>query len=203
MKVQARAGSLADAALTRRIGLRWDILLVLASGSAMALFARIAILLPFTPVPITGQTLGVLLAGAILGSRRGALALLTYLAEGLAGLPVFAAGTSAWSPSVPGLPVILGPSAGYLVAYPLAAFVVGWLVERGWDRRFGRAVLAMLAGELVIYLFGLAWLARFAGPAQAVPLGLLPFLPGDAIKVLLAAIILPSAWQLLAPVHPR
>lgn len=177
----------------------WNFLLTLAAGTAMALFARIAMPLPFTPVPITGQTLGVLLAGALLGSRRGSLAMLAYLAEGLTGLPVFAGGASAWTSSVAGLPVILGPSAGYLFAYSLAAFAVGWLAERGWDRRFGPAVLAMLAGELVIYLIGLPWLARFVGPAQAVPLGLLPFLPGDTLKLLLAAAVLPSAWRLLAP----
>lgn len=202
MSTQVRSMALADAVLPGRRGLSRDILLVLAFAALMPLLARIAIPLPFTPVPITGQTFGVLLAGALLGPRRGALAMLVYLAEGLAGLPVFAGGTSAWSPSRAGVPVIVGPSAGYLLSSPIAAFAVGFLAERGWDRRFWRAVAAMLVGEAVIYLVGLPWLGAYVGMERAVPLGLLPFVPGDALKLLLAAALLPAAWRLLGATDP-
>ncbi len=198
----ARLGTLADVVLPGRGGLAWDALLVLAFAALMPLLARVAIPLPFTPVPITGQTFGVLLAGALLGPRRAALAMLVYLAEGLAGLPVFAGGASAWSPSRAGVPVIVGPSAGYLFSYPFAAFAVGLLAERGWDRRFRRAAAAMLVGEAVIYLGGLPWLALYVGADRTVPLGLLPFVPGDAVKLLLAAAALPWAWRLLPGTGP-
>jgi biotin transport system substrate-specific component len=194
MTVRAPALTMIDAARPRNRTLLWDSGLVLAFGTLMALFARISI--PLVPVPITGQTLGVLLIGALLGSRRGGLAMLAYLGEGLIGLPVFALGHSAWTP-VLGVPVILGPTAGYLISYPIAAFAVGWLAERGWDRSFWRSVLAMLAGEILIYCVGLPWLAHFVGPRQTLPLGLLPFIPGDTIKLLLAAAVLPSGWKLL------
>ncbi len=198
----AQSGTLADAVLPGHDGLARDALLVLAFAALMPLLARVAIPLPFTPVPITGQTFGVLLAGALLGPRRGALAMVAYLAEGLAGLPVFASGTSAWSPSRAGVPVIVGPSAGYLLSSPIAAFAVGFLAERGWDRRFWRAVAAMLVGEAVIYLVGLPWLGAYVGMERAVPLGLLPFVPGDALKLLLAAALLPAAWRLLGATDP-
>ncbi len=198
----ARLGTLLDEVLPGRRGLAREALLVLAFAALMPLLARVAIPLPFTPVPITGQTLGVLLAGALLGPRRGALAMGVYLLEGLAGLPVFAGGTSAWSPSAAGVPVIVGPSAGYLFAYPFAAVAVGLLAERGWDRRFRGAAAAMLVGEAVIYLGGLPWLTLYVGAERAVPLGLLPFVPGDAVKLLLAASALPSAWRLLPGVDP-
>lgn len=198
----ARLGTLVDEVLPGRHGLAREALLVLAFAALMPLLARVAIPLPSTPVPITGQTLGVLLAGALLGPRRGALAMGVYLLEGLAGLPVFAGGTSAWSPSTAGVPVIVGPSAGYLFSYPFAAVAVGLLAERGWDRRFRGAAAAMLVGEAVIYLGGLPWLALYVGAERAVPLGLLPFVPGDAVKLLLAASALPSAWRLLPGIDP-
>lgn len=195
----ARTATFAEATLPLE-GRRWrQAALVVAFGTLMWPLARVAIPLPFSQVPITGQTLGVLLAGALLGGRGGALAMLSYLAEGLSGLPVFAGGLSAWSPSaIGGPPVIVGPTAGYLFSYPIAAYLVGALAERGWDRRFGTAVAAMLLGEVAIYAIGLAWLARFVGAAQAVPLGLFPFIPGDMLKLFIAAAVLPSAWRLLA-----
>ncbi len=202
MAVEARSLTLMDAALPGRVGWTKNVLLVAAFAVLMPLLAGVAIPLPFTPVPITGQTLGALLAGALLGPRRGALAMLVYLAEGLAGLPVFAGGTSAWSPSLLGVPVIIGPSAGYLFSFPVAAFVVGILAERGWDRRFWRAVATMLVGQAIIYLFGLPWLGAYVGMERAVPLGLLPFVPGDILKILLASTLLPSAWRLLGVIDP-
>lgn len=182
-----------------------DGLLVLAGTLLMALTAQISIPLPFTPVPITGQTFGVVLIGALYGPRLGGLTLLAYLAEGLLGLPVFAMGASAWSPSrVPGLPVILGPTAGYLLAFPLAAALVGWLAARGWDRRVRSALPAMLAGELLILTLGFLWLAGATALLSGrLDLGalltaaVLPFLPGTAVKIALVAIALPGGWRLL------
>jgi len=193
----ARALTLVDAVSPDTVSLQRDLLLVVACGTLMGLLAQIAVPLPFTPVPVTGQTLGVLLIGALLGSRRGALALLVHLAEGLAGLPVFAEGNTAWTLTRLGVPAIIGPTAGYLFAFPVAAFVVGWLAERGWDRRPLTAAGAMLIGQAVIYAGGLSWLSFYVGIASAVPLGMLPFLAGDAVKLALAAIMLPGGWQLL------
>jgi len=174
-----------------------DLLLVLAGSLLIALTARIVIPLPWTPVPITGQTFGVLLMGALLGSRLGFLAVLAYLFEGALGLPVFAKGG--------GLAYMLGPTGGYLISYPLAAGVVGYLVERwGADRAFFRTLVAMLAGNLLIYALGLPWLAawligagKYAGLSGLLAAGMLPFIPGDFIKAVLAAALLPSAWRLV------
>lgn len=169
-----------------------DALLIVLFSGIVALSAQVAIPLPFTPVPITGQTFGVLFTGAVLGSRKGALALLLYLLEGAAGLPVFAPGGAI------GWPRLLGPTAGYLWAYPFAAGMVGWLAERGWDRRLPRSAVAMLLGNLIIWAFGVAWLTRFVGgPGNALLTGLLPFLPGDLLKIALAALLLPGSWALV------
>ena len=188
-----------------------DGLLVLAGSLLMALTAQISIPLPFTPVPITGQTFGVLLIGALLGPRLGALTMLLYLAQGLMGLPVFAGGRSAWTPSsFPGIPVIIGPTAGYLFSYPIAAAVVGALAHRGWDRRVRTALPAMILGNIIILALGFLWLAGatalFRGSFDVLALlnmAVLPFLPGDAIKILLAALALPGGWQLLGMLDQR
>lgn len=158
--------------------------LIVAGSLLLAASAQLSVYLPFTPVPLTGQTFAVLLLGACLGSWRGAAAVALYLVEGLTGMPFFAAGATV-------------ATAGYLLGFMLAAAVVGWLSERGWDRSFGRAVVAMLVGELAILACGAAWLATFVGASRAIPMGVLPFLPGDLIKVLLAAGALPLAWKLL------
>ncbi len=195
-----RPRTLVDAVRPDALGRQRDILLVVAFGTLMGALAQVAVPLPFTPVPVTGQTLGVLLIGALLGSRRGGAALLVHLAEGLAGLPVFAEGHSAWSLTRVGVPTIIGPTAGYLFAFPVAAFVVGWLAERGWDRRPLTAAGAMLVGQAVIYAGGLSWLSGYVGIDKAIPLGMLPFLAGDAAKLALAATALPLGWRLLAAV---
>lgn len=206
MEAQARRSTLVDVfPLDGTAALVRDILLVLAFGSLMGIFARISIPLSFTPVPITGQTFGVLLTGAVLGSRRGAAAMLVYLAEGIAGLPVFAFGLSGWA-------IISGPTGGYLLSYPIAAFAVGFLAERGWDRNFFTATTAMLVGEIVIYLIAIPWLAhnmignyagwQCTGVRNSIGCGLVPFIPGDIAKLILAAAILPSAWALVHKSSP-
>ncbi|MEW6232088.1 MAG: biotin transporter BioY [Chloroflexota bacterium] len=173
-----------------------DFMLILAGSLVVALSAQISVPLPFSPVPVTGQTFGVLLVGALLGSRSGALSLLVYLGEGALGLPVFAGGTG-------GLVRLAGPTGGYLLGFVAAAFLVGWLCERGWDRRLPTAAMAMLLGNAIIYLFGLPWLAHFVGPDKALALGLLPFIPGDLSKLILAALALPGGWALVNEAKSR
>jgi biotin transport system substrate-specific component len=158
--------------------------------------AQVSIPLPFTPVPFTLQPMVVLLGAAALGSRLGASSQILYLALGVAGMPVFAA-----SPVLPqGLARLLGPTGGYLMSYPLAAFVTGLLAERGLDRRYLTSVAAMGAGLAIIFSCGVLWLAfglPHAGFPSAVASGLVPFLPADVVKLFLAASVLPAAWKLL------
>lgn len=167
-------------------------LLIVINALFIAALAQLRI--PLQPVPITGQTLGVLLVGMALGSRRGALAVLTYLGMAAAGLPFFTGGQS-------GLAYMAGPTGGYLVGFVAAAFVVGWLAERGWDRTLGKTLAAMVIGNVVIYLFGVSWLATivggFTGANGSLALGLYPFLLGDALKALAAALLLPAAWMMV------
>ncbi|MCB0154061.1 MAG: biotin transporter BioY [Anaerolineae bacterium] len=163
-----------------------DVALVVGGSLLLALIAQIQI--PLYPVPITGATFGVLLIGALLGSRRGALAMLTYLGWGALGLPVFANAAS-------GVATFFGPTAGYLVGYVPAAFLVGWLCERGWDRSLWLAAVAMLLGNIVIYACGIYWLAGLVGWDRVLPLGLYPFIPGDILKIALAAWALPTGWK--------
>jgi biotin transport system substrate-specific component len=164
--------------------------LVFVFSLLVALAAQIFI--PIGPVPITGQTFAVLLTGALLGSRLGAMSLIIYLIEGASGLPFFYGGTS-------GLPHLLGPTGGYLIAFPAAAFITGAFAEHGWDKRFLTAVAAMAIGSLVIMLSGWAWFALVTNTPLAIAfqLTVLNFIPGDIIKVLLAAAVLPSGWALL------
>jgi len=165
----------------------------LALGGTVLLWLSAKIQVPLYPVPVTMQTLVVLLLGIAYGSRLGAATLALYLAEGALGLPVFAGG---WSEGG-GLHHLYGPTAGYLAGFVLAAGICGWLAERGWDRRIWSAALAMVIGNLVIYALGLAWLAIQIGPAGAIAYGLLPFLLGDALKIALGTCILPGAWRVV------
>ncbi len=165
-----------------------EIALVLTGSWLIALSAQIEI--PLWPVPFTAQTFGVLLVAALLGSRRGALTVLTYLAQGAMGLPVFAGGAA-------GIVRFAGPTGGYLIGFVAAAFVVGWLSERGWDRHVLATSVAMLLGNITIYAFGLPWLANFVGWEAALGAGFLPFVAGDLIKIALAALVLPLGWALL------
>lgn len=169
----------------------WKVALVLAGSLVIALAAQVAFPLPWSPVPVTGQTFAILLVGAALGSRLGLAAVAAYLVEGAIGLPVFAPGAAL------GLARFTGPTAGYLVGFACAAFAVGWLAERGWDRRLERAALAMVAGEIMIYVCGLLWLARFVPGERLLDAGLLPFIPGDLFKLALAAVLLPAARRVI------
>lgn len=163
--------------------------------------AQVSVPLPFTPVPFTFQPTVVLLSGLVLGARLGAASQLLYLAAGVAGLPVFAGSVAL----PPGALRLLGPTGGYLLAYPLAAFVAGYLAERGLDRRYLTSFLAMLAGLLVIYAGGAAWLGVFArtatgtaaiGIQPALLAGVYPFVIPDLVKLAVAAGIVPGIWRL-------
>ncbi|MDX6268798.1 MAG: biotin transport system substrate-specific component [Acidobacteriota bacterium] len=165
--------------------------LVVAFSLFVALSAQVVIPLPFTPVPITLQTFAVLLTGALLGSRLGAAALMLYIAEGALGLPFFRGGNGGW------LYLAVSPTAGYLLAYPLAAFLTGWLAERGWDKKFLTATAAIALGSIVVLFGGWLGLLRFYSAGQAFALGVAPFIGGDLLKIALAAAALPSGWALL------
>ena len=173
-----------------------DAVLVVAFAAFTGLAAQVSITLPFTPVPITGQTFAVLLGGAALGWRRGLAGMVLYLAAGLTPwVPWFAEGSG-------GTQMLRAPSFGYLVGFVVAAALVGRLAEQGWDRTPPLTVLTMVVGNLVIYAFGLPWLMATldVGLAKGFELGVRPFLAGDALKVLLAAGLLPGAWALVGRV---
>ncbi len=170
--------------------LLYSTLLVIGGSLFVALCAQIRIPLPFSAVPITGQTLGVLLVGSALGPRLGVLAMLLYLLQGLIGLPFYAGGAS-------GVEVWHGATAGYLAGFPLAALLTGWLAQRGWDRKIGTTALSMILGNLVIYTLGVLWLSTIAGSlGQAIIMGLLPFIFVDFIKIVVASLVLPGTWKL-------
>ena len=173
---------------------------VLFLTALTAAAAQVSVHVPFTPVPFTLQPMVVLVGAAALGPRLGALSQALYLLLGAAGAPVFAA-----SPVLPqGAARLMGPTGGYLLAYPLAAYVTGWLASRGFDRRYLTSVVAMAAGLLVVFAGGVMWLAYFApgtaglpGLRAALAAGLYPFVVADLIKVALASAILPSVWKLM------
>jgi biotin transport system substrate-specific component len=173
-----------------------DALLIAAGAGLVALTAQFEIKLPFTPVPITGQTFAVLLVGAALGAVRGTASLVLYFVLGLIGAPVYAGGEDGWA-------WVEGATGGFLIGFAAAAAVTGWLAERRWDRRFSSAIAAMLTGSLVIYLVGLPWLAAVANLdfEETLKQGLAPFVPGDLVKLYLAAALLPGAWRLVGRVR--
>lgn len=162
--------------------------LILGGSLLIAALAQIRIPLPFTPVPITGQTLAVLLIGTVLGARRGAAATVLYLLEGSAGLPFFSGGAA-------GFAHLMGPTGGYLVSFPVAAFLVGWMAERRMDRKFITSLPAFIAGHALIFAAGVTWLSFYVGRDQALVAGLLPFIPGAVVKTALLAVLLPGAWK--------
>jgi len=166
-----------------------DFILVIAGSLIVAVCAKLQA--PSWPVPVTLQPFAVLLVGAALGSRRGSLAILAYLAEGASGLPVFA--TAPFG----GAAYLLGPTAGYLFGFVPAAFVVGLLAERQWDRRFVSTLAAMAIGQSIILACGFAWMAVGIGAKTAFATGVAPFIVGDCLKIALAAVALPGAWRIL------
>jgi len=188
--MQPQAATLRFALLPRTLVV--DVALVVGAALFVALSAQLVIPLPFTPVPITMQPFAVLLVGASLGAVRGSSALVLYLLLGMVGAPVYADGHG-------GVEWVLGASGGYLVSYPFVAAITGRLAERQWDRRVLSALAAMLAGNVAIYVVGVPWLAAYLGVGlgRALELGLYPFIPGDLLKLALAALLLPGAWRLV------
>jgi biotin transport system substrate-specific component len=191
------ADYLVPAPVSRNSALLRDAILVIGSSIFLAICAQISIHLPISPVPFTLQTLAVVLIGAALGSKRGALAVLLYLAEGAAGLPVFEGFAG-------GFIHLIGYTGGYLWAFPIAAFVTGLLSERGLDRSFQTSLLAMLPATLIIYALGVPWLAVVLHMSldKAFMAGAVLFVIGDLIKLLVATALLPSAWSLVRLVRP-
>lgn len=186
---------LADALVGRR-SLAIDAALVTAGALFTGLLAQVVI--PLWPVPITGQTLAVLLVGATLGAARGAISMLLYLVLGVVGVPLFAE----WSS---GTGALFGASGGYIVGFVLAAALTGWLAERAWDRKIVGAGIAMLVGTVATFAIGLPWLAIATGAdfAQTMEWGLLPFIPGGIVKALIAAALLPLLWRGVRAIDAR
>ena len=188
--MRAATITLADAVFPRTGVRQQDLLrdlgLVVGFTVLMILLAQVRVPLPFTPVPITGQTLGVLLTGAALGSRRGAATMALYLVLGSGGAPVFAG----WGSGI----VWTIASGGYIIGFIPAAFIVGWFAERGWDRR-PWLLAAMLLGNAALYVPGLLQLAYFVPEGKVFEYGLWPFIPGDLVKLYLASLLLPVAWS--------
>jgi biotin transport system substrate-specific component len=171
---------------------------VLFMTALTAAAAQVSFSIPFTEVPFTLTPMAVLMAGLTLGPRLGLLSQVLYLAAGVLGAPVFAI-----SPLPPGAARLIGPTGGYLMSYPFAALVTGYLAERGFDRRHATSVLAMLAGLIVIYTCGVLWLGLYAGTSGPIGIsaalagGLYPFVLADILKVLVAAAIMPALWRLI------
>ena len=167
------------------------VILAIAGSLVLTLSAKVQI--PFWPVPMTLQTLAVLVIGMAYGPRLGGATLLLYLAEGVIGLPVFAGSPERGI----GLAYLAGPTGGYLVGFVLAATLVGFMAERGWDRSPVTTAAAMAAGNLVIYVCGVAWLGAVIGYGKVWSAGVEPFLLGDAIKIALGTALLPACWKIL------
>jgi biotin transport system substrate-specific component len=180
--------TLADAVLPR--SLVTDIALVVGFAALTAAAAQLTFHLPFTPVPITGQTFAVLASGTVLGIKRGGLSQLLYVLVGALGAPVYAAGAGGWAAAT-------GATGGYLIGFVLAAALVGALADRRQDRSLLTSIPAMLAGSAVVYAIGVPWLAWKLGVSgtKAVELGMAPVLIGDAVKLLAAGALAPGAWR--------
>ena len=168
-----------------------DLTLIMLGTLFIAMLAQLVIPLPFTPVPLTGQTFAVLLVAATLGSKRGAASMVLYLAAGAIGLPFFAGGSHGFS-------VIIGATGGYLIGFIISAYVIGLLAERGLERSIRTSIIPFFVGTVIIYACGVTWLAIILGSfSKAITLGLVPFLIGDVIKLIAASLALPAAWKLV------
>jgi biotin transport system substrate-specific component len=175
-----------------RSGLLTDALLMLGGAAFVGLMAQISVRIGFTPVPITGQTFAVLLVGAAYGSMLGAATLFAYLVLGVIGVPLYADHKHGWD-------VFSGATGGYIVGFIVAAAVTGALAERGWDKKFSSSIAAMLTGSVIIYACGSIWLHHFLHVSWNTTFvdGVYPFIPGDLVKLYLAAAALPGAWSLV------
>ncbi len=180
--------SLTVYSLIRPSSLLREIPILIGFNLLLVACACLSINLPFSPVPITGQTFGVLVVAMVLGRIRGTAIVAAYLLEGLAGIPVFAGGKA-------GVATILGPTGGYLIGFLAAAYLVGYLADRGWDRGYLKSTIAMIAGTAVIFVCGLVWLSAFVPANALAATGLVPFIPGAAVKIALASALLPSIWR--------
>jgi biotin transport system substrate-specific component len=176
-------------------GLARDAVLVVTGVLAIAAAAQVRIPIPFSLVPITGQTFAVMLIAALYGSTRGTATIVTYITAGAMGLPFFAGGAG-------GVAYLAGPTTGYLAGWIGAAWLIGSLNERGWSRGPWKTALAMWLGSLVIFAGGVLWLSRFVGLKEAVVTGFLPFIPGDLIKIGFAMAVLQAGWKLNARTRP-
>ena len=188
--MRTRAITFSDAVIPRTGVLR-EVLVIGAAVGLMAACARISFPLAWSPVPVTAQTFGVLLIGALLGSKRGAASMLSYLGAGVSGLPVFAHGMS-------GPAYLTGPTGGYLFGFVIAAFVVGFLAERGWDRNVITVAVVLLVGDVLLFATGVAWLSHYVPAAHVYTAGVDPFIPGEITKIAIASAALPSGWAVLA-----
>jgi len=169
-------------------------ILTLAGSLLISLCAQISI--PFYPVPVTMQTFAVILIGLTYGWRLGGITVALYLVEGAIGLPVFAGGKG-------GMVVLMGPTAGYLYGFFLAAIACGWFAERGFDRSYFKLIAPLLAGNALLYSSGLIWLGNFIGwDKQVLDLGLYPFIPGDLLKIALVSVLLPTFWKYVERIKP-
>lgn len=173
-----------------------DIAIVISASWLLAISAQFTFNLPFSPVPITGQTLVVLLIGSLLGKNRGAAAVGLYLLQGAVGLPVFAGGKS-------GFITLFGPTGGYLIGFIAAVYIVGILAELRYDKSLVYTGFSLLIGSLVIYIFGLFWLVQFVGESSAFQMGLYPFLIGDLAKILSGVIVLGGSRKISSMISPK
>ncbi|NNN18727.1 MAG: biotin transporter BioY [Acidimicrobiaceae bacterium] len=166
-----------------------DAVLVVGYAAFIGIFAQISVHLSFTPVPVTGQTFAVLIGAAALGWARAGAGTLLYALAGLAGVPWFAGGSG-------GVKLASAPTFGYIVGFIICSLLVGMLAKSGWDRKAIGTVLAMVLGNVVIYAFGVSWLAAsiHVTASKAISLGMTPFLVGDLIKIMIATVLLPGAW---------
>jgi biotin transport system substrate-specific component len=185
---EATSARPAAALLWRGVGLGRSVVLVLVASALLTLSAKIQV--PFWPVPITMQSLVVLLIGLAYGSRLGTAALLTYLAEGMTGLPVFAG-------PVGGIGYMFGPTGGFLIGFVLAAGCVGWMAERGWDRTVLRAAVVLTIGHILLFVPGVIWLATLIGWSKAIAVGVTPFILVTVVKTALGVALVAAFWSFL------
>ena len=182
--------SAAESKIREQYRLLYNVVLVLTGSFLIAAMAQLEFIVPFSPVPITGQTFAVLIVGMALGPVRGGIAVMAYLLEGCAGLPVFAGGAA-------GIVYLFGPTGGYLIGFLPAAVLVGYLAERRWDRNIFLTTIAMSLATITIFVVGLCWLSVFVPMDQLLNLGLMPFIPGAIIKIAAAAVLLPTVRRFL------